>query len=199
MTPVAPVVATPRWERRAFGDRFPVVERWLEAAPYEVKDTEELYLLGPRADLNAKLRNGLLDVKQRLACDRGLELWRPVLKAPFPLDRPGIAALFGLWHLQAPALARGTYTTDQFINEVIRDAPVVRVVHVAKHRRTTAFGGCLVELADLAVDDRPVRTAAVESEDPESVLRLAGALGLDGRENVSYVGALRRLVHGQTT
>jgi hypothetical protein len=193
------VEAPARWEWRVFGDGFPVLHAWLATTPHDIRHSDETYLLGPRRDLNVKLRGGVLDIKQRLARDRGLELWRPVSKQPFPLDGAAIASLFRLWDRPAPALSRPAYTADALLGEVISAEPHVRVVHVAKQRRTGACDGCLVELADLAVDGRLVQTAAVESVDPAAVLRLARALGLDGRDNLNYVEALRRLLPAQAT
>ena len=77
----------PRWEWRMFAERFGAVERRLASratAPPQVSD--EMYVLGLRSEASVKVRDGLMDVKRlEHVGDHGLEQWRPVMKAAFPL------------------------------------------------------------------------------------------------------------------
>ncbi len=52
--------------------------------------------------------------------------------------------------------------------------------------------GCIVEIANLWFDGTPVRTIAVEQEDPAAVTAAVRKLGLERFENVNYVKALKR-------
>jgi exopolyphosphatase/guanosine-5'-triphosphate,3'-diphosphate pyrophosphatase len=84
---VEPTVV-PRWEWRTFGASFSDVEARFESFPPErMAESDEIYLLSLATDASVKARGGLLDVKrlERVSED-GLELWRPVMKARFPLS-----------------------------------------------------------------------------------------------------------------
>ena len=85
----------PRWEWRVFAERFGGAERrlaWLATAPAEVSD--ELYVLGLRSEASVKIRDGLMDVKRlEHVDDNGLERWRPVMKAAFPLAQGDVVAV----------------------------------------------------------------------------------------------------------
>ena len=71
---------------------FGPAERHLAAlVPEKIQESEEIYLLGPGDEANVKVRDALMDIKILEHVDKnGLEQWRPVFKAPFPLDAAGI-------------------------------------------------------------------------------------------------------------
>ena len=48
----------------------------------------------------------------------GLEQWRPVMKATFPLAAADVAAVFEALRLEPPALTREAYSLDQFTAEL---------------------------------------------------------------------------------
>ena len=79
----------PRWEWRTFGDRVARVDDLLTGrTPQRERSSEELYFLSVHSDASVKMRDDLMDVKHLLRVnDEGLELWKPVLKAAFPLSR----------------------------------------------------------------------------------------------------------------
>src|SRR5207248_214013 len=81
------MAVVPRWEWRTFGDAFGDAEARLAASSEtSVQDSDELYLLSATSDASVKLRDGLMDVKERLAiAPDGLEQWKPVLKKRLPL------------------------------------------------------------------------------------------------------------------
>jgi exopolyphosphatase/guanosine-5'-triphosphate,3'-diphosphate pyrophosphatase len=63
-----------------------------------------------------KVRAGLMDVKrlEEVAGD-GLERWRPIVKAPFPLPAADVQAVWASLGLAAPALARAAYTLYELV------------------------------------------------------------------------------------
>jgi exopolyphosphatase/guanosine-5'-triphosphate,3'-diphosphate pyrophosphatase len=99
-------VLVPRWEWRTFGDQFAEAEAVLAAAPSITRNSADTYLLGPTPDVNAKVRNGQLDVKRLQRRDGDLELWSPIFKASFPLSGQDVDALFHHWQLPRPATSR---------------------------------------------------------------------------------------------
>jgi exopolyphosphatase / guanosine-5'-triphosphate,3'-diphosphate pyrophosphatase len=85
----------PRWEWRMFAERFGAVERWLASfAAASVQVSDELYVLGLRSEASVKVREGLMDVKRlEQVDDHGLERWRPVMKAAFPLAQADVVSV----------------------------------------------------------------------------------------------------------
>jgi hypothetical protein len=81
-----------RWEWRTFGDDL--AERLGALDPEQVTESDEIYLLSPRADDAVKLRAGLMDVKRlERVGDDGLELWTPAWRSPRSARRrPGSSA-----------------------------------------------------------------------------------------------------------
>ena len=187
---MAPIV--PRWEWRAFGSSFDGAEQDIASAlPAAPAASREIYLVCRGSDLNVKVRHGSLEIKalQETSAE-GLEQWMPVLKAPFPLDRAAAAALYAAWKVAPPLMRRSAYDQAPFYRELIDPNPRIDRVQVTKARRCGAFGGCLVELADLTFDAAATRTLAVESEDPRRLLAALQILGLSPHDNVNYVRAL---------
>ena len=81
--------AKPRWEWRTFDTSLNAIEGRIAGALEHVAPhtSAEIYLLRLGGPQNAKIRDGILDVKRLQQVDvNGLELWEPVLKAKFPLS-----------------------------------------------------------------------------------------------------------------
>lgn len=184
----------PRWEWRAFGASFPETEAAVRAVSPEVRTSIDTYLLSSRSDANVKIRHGLIDVKLRERIENGLELWRPVFKALFPLDAGAVTRLFGYWQLPAPAGLRREYGHVQLLGDLVAPQPGLRAVIVTKRRASAVIDGCLVESASLTFDGRTLHTIAVEAEDPARVRQVVQALGQPLSANANYVRALKAQV-----
>ena len=167
------MTVVPRWEWRIFGDDFGPAERRLaESSAARVEESDEVYVVSAASDASVKLRNGLLDIKERLAVDDGgLEQWKPVLKTRLSLGADHLSQVFD-------ALA----LTD------------VCVLHVHKRRTHYEIGGCMAEITELKMDGAATRTIAVEAEDPALVTAAVHDLGLDGRPVVCMARGLKALV-----
>jgi exopolyphosphatase/guanosine-5'-triphosphate,3'-diphosphate pyrophosphatase len=184
----------PRWEWRTFGEAFGEAEARINAHPKDrVRTSSEVYILSRASRDNTKIRDMLMDIKtlQQVNDDR-LEQWFPVMKAGFPLAVPVLQDVFRAWNAPAPSFARDAYGYDEFLKEIVGPHPDLRMVAVDKERHGFMINGCIVEIADLKFDGRPIRTVAVEMEDPGAVIRTVRELGLDGFENVNYLKALKR-------
>ncbi|HOW85640.1 MAG TPA: hypothetical protein P5119_00595 [Candidatus Aminicenantes bacterium] len=183
-----------RWEWRTFGVSFGEAEVRINAHPAEqVRMSAEVYILSRRSMDNTKIRDMLMDIKtlQQVDAD-GLEQWYPVMKAGFPLARPVLEDVFRAWRAPLPELRREAYAYDEFLNELVAPHPDLRTIRVDKQRRGFKIDGCIVEIADLKFDGSPIRTVAVEMEDPAAVIRTVRGLSLGGYENVNYLKALKR-------
>ena len=190
------MTVVPRWEWRTFGERFPSAEeRFGALSPESVRESDELYLLSREADDSVKVRDELLDVKQlEQVNDDGLEQWRPVLKAPFPLSAATVDSALAALHASPPPRGRSSYTLDELVEEVVRPSRQLAAVPVRKRRAHYTVSGCMAELTDVRTDNGSTRTIAVESEDPARVLAAVRELGLDTRSNVSFPRGLKALL-----
>ena len=185
----------PRWEWRAFDDGFlGAARRFASLAPEGRQEGDEVYLLSSAADENVKIRDRLMDIKrlQQVNAD-GLEQWRPVMKAAFPLAAALAGQVFDALGLSAQP-SRGAYTLDQLLEELVTPDGRVRRVPAHKERVQYRIDGCLAEMTEVVVGDKHVRTAAIESEDPARVIAVVRDLGLGGFENTSYPRGLKRLI-----
>ena len=187
---------SPRWEWRTFGDGVGEAERRFTAlAAATSQQGDEIYLLSAASDENVKIRNRLMDIKrlQQVNAD-GLEQWRPVMKAAFPLSAGDVGKVFEALAIPAPSLARAAYTLEQVIEELVTPSRRVRTVVVRKTRTQYRIDGCRAELAEVVVDGASSRTVAIESEDPARVIAIVRDMGLGRLQNTSYPRGLKRLV-----
>jgi exopolyphosphatase/guanosine-5'-triphosphate,3'-diphosphate pyrophosphatase len=191
--PVATIV--PRWEWRTFAASFGDADRRLrELSPGPVNESDELYFLSPHGDANVKIRDGLVDIKTLEKVDaHGLEQWRPVLKAAFPLPAATVAEVCAALGV-APLPVRDAYALEPMRDELTRPSRGVRAVPIHKKRQRYSVGGCMAERTELSADGRATRTVAIEFEDPERVWAAVREMGLERFENLSYPRGLKRLL-----
>jgi exopolyphosphatase/guanosine-5'-triphosphate,3'-diphosphate pyrophosphatase len=190
---LAPVIV-PRWEWRTFGDSFGDAEDRLRAGDATgVKESDEVYVLSVESDSSVKVRGGQMDVKRLEAVSEvGLEQWRPVLKAEFPLAAADVGAVLDALAVARP-LVRDAYTLDELLEEIVRADPALHAIDVHKRREHFTFAGCMAELSELRTDAGSRRTIAIESEDPARLVAAVAELGLEARANVNVPRALKAL------
>ena len=186
----------PRWEWRTFGERFGDADaRFAGLTPGRVDESDEIYLLSLASDASVKIRDGLMDVKRlERRDDDGLELWKPVMKASYPLPAPDVAAVITALGVAVPPLARAEYTLDELITELVGPSDDLMAVEVHKRREHYTVGGCLAELSEVRTSQGSRRTIAIESEDPARVIATVRELGLGSRRNVSMAHGLKAIV-----
>lgn len=199
----------PQFEFRLFGQTF---GRTFEAivASSPVEDYDEgmhIYILSPtNQEYNIKIRDGKLDTKVLLRCDRGLERWSPYLQLPFPLTSAFLREFFFAWlEVAPPPLARSHYTANQWLQGLILPSSQLCAVQVYKRRRHYTINGCQIEMTSLALSEYQgtqahnveaihAETMAIEATDADAVLRTLGLLGLNATNNTSYPTGLRQLL-----
>jgi exopolyphosphatase/guanosine-5'-triphosphate,3'-diphosphate pyrophosphatase len=179
-----------------FGDPSGAVGRLLAELHVErVDESDEVYLLSVHGDASVKIRGGLMDVKRlERVGDDGLEQWRPVMKASFPLQAEDAASVLATLGATAPLLEPEAYSFDRFIEEVIRPNADLLALHVRKRREHFTFGGCMAERTQINADGMETHTIAVESEDPARVAEAVRELGLASYPNVNVPRGLKALV-----
>jgi exopolyphosphatase/guanosine-5'-triphosphate,3'-diphosphate pyrophosphatase len=185
----------PRWEWRAFAENFGVADqRFRELPPGKVQESDELYLLSPRSDANLKIRDGLMDIKTLEQVDEhGLQQWRPVLKAAFPLPAAEVARVCAALDV-SPLPRRDSYSLEALQAELAHPSRGVRAVPIHKKRQRYSVGGCMAEMTELAADGRSTRSVAIEFEDPARVWEAVREMGLAKFENTSYPRGLKQLL-----
>jgi exopolyphosphatase/guanosine-5'-triphosphate,3'-diphosphate pyrophosphatase len=186
----------PRWEWRMFGEGFGDVEaRLADVAPGPVEDSDEVYVLSLASGASVKIRGGLMDVKELVAVnDDGLEQWRPVLKAEFPLPTGGVTTALTALGLEHPRVERDEYTLAQLLDELVAPSPELLAVAVHKRRAHYTVHGCMAELSVFTTEDGERHTIAVESEDAGAIPVAIRELGLEPRRNVNVPRGLKSLV-----
>ena len=187
----------PRWEWRTFGTTgFGAAEDLIRAAgPARVRRSEEVYILSAQSMNNTKVRDGLMDIKSLQEVDAdGLEQWKPILKAEFPLAPDVLARVFAAFGVALPPLARPSYDFDTYLAELIGPHDDLRAVAVGKERHGFLVDGAIVEIAEVTFDGLPRRTVAVEHEDPALVSAVVRRLQLDGFANINYLRAMKDAV-----
>ena len=167
---------TPRWEWRAFGESFGGAETRLGELTADLEEeSDDLYLLSVASNASVKVRGGLLDLKKLQRVDEdGLEQWKPVLKAGFPVAAADVQSMLAALEVEHVP-ERAEYTLEQLLGEL----PELLAVEVHKRRRHVTVGGAMAELSELGTDQGVLRTIAVESEDPALVTAAVRELGLD--------------------
>lgn len=185
----------PRWEWRTFGAAFGAADaKFAALATEKVQESDEIYLLSPLTDANVKIRAELMDLKVlEQASQAGLEQWRPVMKASFPLGKADVATVCAALGVPEPS-GREAFTLDQLLAELGAPSRGVRAVAVHKRRLRYTINGCMSEMTEVIVDGTPVRTVAIESEDAGRVVEAVREMGLSGFENISYPRGLKAVV-----
>jgi exopolyphosphatase / guanosine-5'-triphosphate,3'-diphosphate pyrophosphatase len=184
----------PRWEWRGFGSHFGDAEVRLKAGGADkVEHSDEIYILSSVREVNVKIRDGLMDIKQLEQIDgHGFEQWRPVLKEAFPLPAATVQAVFAA--LGVPSSSKPAPSKlEQLLAEV---TSVSRLLALKVHKARTRYHleGCMAELTEVVTDGYTIRTIAVESEDPAHIAAALRVLGLEGLKNVNYPRGLKQLV-----
>jgi hypothetical protein len=186
----------PRWEWRTFTSDLKKAEENIRKFPEgKTRESAEVYILSEVSNDNTKVRDDLMDIKtlQQVNEDR-LELWLPIMKGTFPLPVAEIEKVFKCFRVSVPKFQRDQYTFQQYLDEVIRPSKLLKAVNVLKKRTGFTINNCTVEIAEVKVDDKTIKTACVEMEDPAMVIKTVRELELDGFPNINYLRGLKNLV-----
>jgi hypothetical protein len=191
-------IIIPRFEFRAFAQSFGrVIDKIRNRAqPELIRESTDVYLVTKANNKNnVKLRADLLDVKELIHEQKGLEQWYPALKLAFPIKAEAIGgALFPKLMAACPTLQRESYTAAAFLEEVIWPHPMIVTAKVFKQRFHFMINGCMVEINELLVNGAAIRSVAVEAADADAVQRTRMEMGLDKYANVNYLQAIKRIV-----
>jgi hypothetical protein len=187
----------PRYEFRAFGQNFGLVEDKIRSscACEKYRESREVYILSAENnENNTKIRDEKMDIKVLKKKERGLEQWAPRMKGHFPMATGTIRhEVFSAFGVSVPQFRRSRYTLIEFLEEIIAPHKDLCAAQVFKRRFGFTINGCITEIAELLVNGAAIKTVAVESEDAEAVLQALDMLGLHVYENVNYLLAIKRI------
>jgi hypothetical protein len=186
----------PRWEWRTFTNDLGKTEANIRKHPEgKTRESDEVYILSEVSMDNTKVRDDLMDIKtlQQVNEDR-LEQWLPIMKGTFPLPVSEIAKVFKCFKVALPKFDRSEYTFQQYLDEVIGKSKLLKAVNVHKKRTGFTINNCIVEIAEVTVDGKKIKTAAVGMEDPALVIKTVRELELDSFPNINYLRGLKNLV-----
>ena len=186
----------PRWEWRTFTNDLGKAEENIRKSPEgKTRESSEVYILSEVSMDNTKVRDNLMDIKtlQQVNEDR-LELWLPIMKGTFPLPVAEIEKVFKCFKVALPKFNRSEYTFEQYVDEVIKPSKLLKAVNVVKKRTGFTINNCIVEIAEVKVEDKWIKTASVEMEDPAWVIKTVRELGLDAFPNINYLRGLKNMV-----
>lgn len=182
----------PRYEFRRFGanlgryaDAFAARVPCLAQQP----SRETYFVTRLNGAANVKIRAHRLQVKVLRERRDGLELWQPVLDAPFPVAADAVASVM------APAL--GTIMdlpadplSEAALVSLAKAQAALSVVVVDKERTLYDLEDCEAEFCLLLIGGERLQTVAVESPDAAAALAIVREAGLDGAKNESYAAFL---------
>lgn len=185
----------PRWEWRTFAK---TIETAIDVAAHPLIRhvvSSEVYLGSATAEGNLKIRDDKIDIKAlRQVGDDGLEQWRPVLKASFPLSVEQLAEVDRALNLVAPPEA-GPCDLDTVMRKINENEETWAIV-VDKVRDQYDVDGCTVEVSQVRFDGETFQTVAAEDPDAAKVRDAIAKLGLQDRENISYLKAVQGIKAG---
>ncbi|HEY6419300.1 MAG TPA: hypothetical protein VIX59_09880, partial [Candidatus Binataceae bacterium] len=108
----------PRYEFRVWAKTLDEARKRLEAVPGgKPQESTETYILSAATSTtNVKIRAALMDIKELVREQDGLEQWNPTLKEEFPVAAAIVSSkiLPGL-RAEVPKLSRERYTLDEFL------------------------------------------------------------------------------------
>ncbi|OOZ36424.1 hypothetical protein [Solemya velesiana gill symbiont] len=190
--------ANARYEFRAFAHDFGIVEDAIRrlASVVGYMESREIYIVSAATDeYNTKVRNALLDIKELIKCERGLEQWSPRIKRAFPLARETIEEeIHPLLGVTVTGLERHVYSLEQYLDEIVTPHPELSIVNVYKQRSEFDIDGCTTELANVYINGARIKSACLESIDPDLVLGVRERTRLNQYENVNYLLEIKRVI-----
>ena len=165
-----------------------------EGGDPQYAESREVHILSRRGSrINCRMDAKATEVTELASVDDGLELWKLRLKQPFPLDRSSLEdELLPLLGVNM-SLRQDDYDMEEVVDKVIPNSPDLVAVHVHQRQTVYEIDGCQAGHSELLVNGAYILSIAITSENAKDLLALRSRLGFDGLENVSYLGAFKRV------
>jgi hypothetical protein len=143
-------------------------------------------------EANVKIRARSLEVKGLEGQLHGLQLWRPILQASFPVPARDVE------NVMAPALGIDVELgataplTEPALLELVAAEPALATIVIDKARTLFDLGDCMAEFCELRIGDDPLQTIAAEGAHVEAARAFLQRVGLEGLQNESYPAFLHK-------
>lgn len=188
------VLRNARWELRVWDVDETVHDRLYALNPDpNITAQADCYLIGPRYEFNAKIREGVLDVKRLLERRSGFQRWAPDWSGEEPYEPQELNRLLvELGADQHDDLEPMSNT--QLIN-LVNSVSGLKAVAVTKKRRHFDLGDVIGEISDVEIDEaQPRMCVVIESTDIDRLKELRHQLGLDGVPNIAIHNAIKHML-----
>ncbi|WP_040494763.1 hypothetical protein [Ilumatobacter nonamiensis] len=152
-------------------------------------EKHDVYLVGPNAEVNAKLRESMIEVKHLVERVDALERWSPAWSAELPVEAHAVERLCDELGLPSPSIDDTTVTEAQ-LRQILEKSGACDVPAI-KQRRKYDFGDAQIEVVDVTFPDRTIRSVAVEAADESVVQEAVDTFGLDGENRPMHLAAAR--------
>lgn len=186
----------PRAEFRVFGQGIIAQMEeaiWhAQAHLYAVRDmpTEIYFVSRKNNSANIKVRNALLDIKQKTGeTKEGYEIFQPAGKFAFPLQKQDVQQVLAALGVEAE-LQKSEYDYP-LLMDMVKNHADIYIAEVRKKRYGFSVDGVICEYARVMINGASIETACCESEDYEKIHAVAQKLGMDGLANTNYMAAIK--------
>jgi len=188
-------VSLPRWQWRTCAADLSSLSRRLDAPELgRGRWTDEVHLVCVHSSHHAWLLRDTLELRWRKEVGPdGFELWDPILCATLPFGPADVSRLFAAWGLAGPESGQAYHAVGAFLDAVGAAAPTVHPVHIAHRYENTLVDGiaCSFETITTGTEGR-WQSFVIEHEDPSVIAHVLGQLGLDARDNISFIQGLKQ-------
>lgn len=183
-----------RWEFRAWDVDHTIHDRLHALSPGpDITAQVDCYLLGPRYEFNAKIRDDRLEVKQLLERRNGFQRWAPDWTSEPPHQPREVNRL--LVELGADRNGDLDPLSNSQLIALVNSAQGLKAVEVSKKRRNFDLGEVLAEISEIEIDGAEPRTCVVvESSDIDRMREMREHLGLNGAPNVALHNAIKHML-----
>jgi len=191
-----------RWEWRTFSALpFPTIvgAELLDALTSQsiregnALTSHERYFVTARSPHNVKVRANRLQVKRLVLVNRtGLQQWRPLLDAAFPIGGVRLRTFYTALGITRASVSARRYDQDDLLESALLCDPTLRIIDITKHRAPIRLQHGVGEHVTLTISGRQWYSLAFEHDDPVQLRVALQRLGLTSFPNTSYPAFLMR-------
>jgi hypothetical protein len=183
-----------RWELRVWDVDDTIHNRLHALSPDpDITAQVDCYLIGPRYEFNAKIREDVLEVEQLLERRAGFQRWAPDWSSEPPHEPKELSRL--LVELGADRNEDLDPLSNSRLIDLVNSTLGLRAVDVTKKRRSFDLGDALAEISEVEIDRAEPRSCVVvECSNIDRMKEIRDHLGLNGVPNVALHNAIKHML-----
>ena len=194
-------ISKPRFEFRTFGRDFSESSKLMAELSIPVPDkvrhrqSDEIYIVSRTNDINnTKIREGKMDIKTYIKTVQGLEQWKLLMKAEFPISSTILQNdVFPAFQVEMTELAKDEYSISEFL-EMIKTNPDLKAVSVHKERFGYMVNDTICEVVNVLINGAKVVSINSESTEIEDIIKTMNDVKLNNFENINYLQVIKRVI-----